>query len=182
MNTTAVIGLLLTANLLTLTSCAATPTPDPTSVINRLGTVPIPTAQALPPPVAAPGHPQIAAIGTTFAVTLPGTDGVITALGPQIDPPPHDTRLPIEQAHTTITVKTTTTNGSITLHTTDFTVRDDRGTNIHLEPVGPSTIKAEPGRPAQLTLQGTFHTSAAQITWRYHNTVVAIWDFNIEPD
>lgn len=184
MNIAALIGVLLTVDLLTLVGgCAATADPDVTSVVDRLGAVPIPTVQAHSPLVAAPGYPQIAAIGTTFRVALPGiTEGMLTALGPQIDSPPSGTRLPIEQAHATITIRATTTSGSIALHATDFTVRDDQGKNIRLEPVGPSAIRAEPSRPAQLTLQGTFRTSAAQITWRYHDTVVAIWAFDIELD
>ena len=183
MSIRALIGALLTAGLLALVGCASAPGADVGSVLDRLGAVPIPTAPALPPPLpAAPGHPQIAAIGTTFAVTLPGTgDGMVTALGPQIDLPP-GARLPIQQADATITVRATTTQGSITLRASDFAVHDDRGMNIPLVPVGSSTVSAEPSRPAQLTLVGTFHTSAAQITWRSRHAVVAIWTCNIELD
>jgi phosphatidylinositol-3-phosphatase len=147
------------------------------------GAVPIPTAPALPPPLpAAPGHPQIAAIGTPFEATLPGTGrGTVTALGPQIDLPPA-ARLPIEQARATITIRATTTGGSIPLHASDFTVRDDRGVNILLVPLGPATVSAEPTRAAELALAGTFHSGAAQITWRSPHGVIALWTFNIELD
>ncbi|MBA2322521.1 MAG: hypothetical protein DLM61_02990 [Pseudonocardiales bacterium] len=177
------IGVLLTAGQLALVGCASTPAADTASVVDRLGAVPIPTAPALSTPLpAAPGHPQIATIGTTFAATLPGTGhGMVTALGPQIDLPP-GARRPIEQAHATITIRATTTRGSIALHTSDFTARDDRGMNIPLVPVGPSTVSADPSRSAELALIGTFHTSAAQITWHSHNAVIAIWTFNIELD
>lgn len=177
------IGVLLTAGLLALVGCASTPAADTGDVVDRLGVVPIPTAPALSSPLpAAPGHPQIAAIGTTFAVTLPGTgDGMVTALGPQIDSPSGG-RLPTEQAHAIITLRATTTRGSITLHSSDFTVRDDRGVTIHLEPAGHSTSSAESFRPAELALVGTFHTNAAQITWRFHTAVIAIWTFTIELD
>jgi len=179
----ALISVLLTAYLLTLMGCAANPSANTGSVVEQLGVMPIPTAQTLSPPATAPGHPQIAAIGTIFTVTLPGTgNGMVTALGPQIDQPPPATQLPIEQAHATITVRATATSGSIPLRATDFTVRDDRDEDIRIEPVGPSTLSAKPSRPQELALQGTFHSGAAQMTWRYHNTVVAIWDFNVELD
>lgn len=179
----ALIGVLLLAGLLALGGCAATPAADTGSVVDRLGAVPIPPAPTLSQPLpAAPGHPQIAAIGTTLAVTLLGAgDGMVTALGPQIDRPSGG-RISTEEAHATIVIRATTTRSSIALHSSDFTVRDDRGLNIHLVPAGPFTSSAESSRPAELVLVGAFHTGAAQITWRSHNAVIAIWTFNIELD
>jgi hypothetical protein len=177
------IGALLTAGLFASVGCASTPAADTGSVVDRLGAVPIPTAPAISAPLpAAPGHPQIAAIGTTFAATLPGTgDGMVTALGPQVDLPP-GVRSPVEQAHATITIRAIMTKGSIALHTSDFTVRDDRGRSNPLVPVGPATVSVDSSRPAELALAGTFHTGSAQITWRAHNAVVAVWTFSIELD
>lgn len=184
--TTVGVGALIAlaaAGMVALAGCASTPTKDADSVVDRLGAVPIPTALATPTPVpATPGHPQIAAIGTTFHTTLPGTgSGTVTALGPQIDLPP-GTRFPIEQIRATITIRIVTATGSLSLSASDFTVRDDQGMDIPLVPGRPATVTSDPTRPADLILSGTFHTSAAQITWRSHDAVVAIWTFAIEPN
>jgi hypothetical protein len=173
----------LVAGMLALVGCTSTPAEDANSVVDRLGAVAIPTAPATPTPLrAAPGHPQLAAMGTTFHATLPGTgSGTVTALGPQIDLPP-GTPFPTEQTRATITIRATAAHGSLALHASDFTVRDDQGMNIPLVPVGPATVTSNPARPADLILSGTFHTGAAQINWRSHDAVIAIWTFNIELD
>jgi hypothetical protein len=33
-----------------------------------------------------------------------------------------------------------------------------------------------------MTLRGTVCSGAAELTWRHDGKVMAIWDFNIEPD
>lgn len=184
--TTAGVGVLIAlaaAGMVALAGCASTPAEDADSVVDRLGAVPIPSAPPTPTPVpAAPGHPQIAAIGTTLHATLPGTgSGTVTALGPQIDLPP-GARFPIEQTRATVTIRIITATGSLSLSASDFAVRDDQGMDIPLVPVSPATVTSNLTRPADLILSGTFHSSAAQITWRSHDAVVAIWTFTIEPD
>ncbi|MBV8542066.1 MAG: hypothetical protein JO063_08690 [Pseudonocardiales bacterium] len=136
----------------------------------------------LTPMPAAPGHPQIAAIGTPFPATLPGTgSGTVTALGPQLDPP-SGTPFPVEQTRATITIRTSAVTGGLALRAGDVTVRDDQGTDIPLVPVGPATVTSSPAQPADLVLSGTFHTGAAQVTWRAHGAVIAIWTFAVELD
>ncbi|NMH96189.1 hypothetical protein [Pseudonocardia acidicola] len=171
------------ACLLAASGCASAAGPTADEVVARLGAVPIPTAAAPATPVpAAPGHPQIMAMGGAVAATLPGTGtGTVTALGPQIDLPA-GARLPVEQARAAIRVEARTDTGTVALQAGDFTSRDDHGRDIPLDVVGPAAATSDPTRPATLQLAGTFHSGAAQITWRYRGAVVAVWTFTVELD
>ncbi|MDQ2852258.1 MAG: hypothetical protein M3Y49_16310 [Actinomycetota bacterium] len=187
-------GLLITAAAL-LAGCSsahphlAAPHPYPTdasAVISSLGAVPIPSAgPAESTPSASTGHPALLAIGGPVNVTLPGgSTALVTALGPQQltttpiaagSPPPQTTRAGI-------TLRLTALKGTTTIAATDLSSRDQSGHALRLVPHGPATRTVPPGTTASITVDTTFTSGAAQITWRHHGTVLGVWTFNIELD
>lgn len=182
----AVVGLVITAGM-TLAGCS-TSTPassagsaDASSVVQSLGKVPIPSGPATEPtPTASPGHPQLLAIGAPVRVTVPGVAAVVAALGPDVNLP---AGTPTAKSATgTITVTATVTTGTLALRATDFTSRDETGRAVPLAASGPATATATPGKPGSVRMTGTFQAGAAQVTWRFNGTVLAIWDFNVELD
>jgi hypothetical protein len=61
----------------------AAPDPDPSQVVASLGAVPIPpTGSTLPTPTEAVGHPAVLSMGEPVLLHLPGTEALVTALGP----------------------------------------------------------------------------------------------------
>lgn len=152
-------------------------------VVNKLGAVPIPSApKTQPTPSADEAHPQLVAVGSPVAVTLPSGTGVITALGPTEDlPTPLPATMPT-QVGGTITLRVATKTGTMKVTAADLSSRDDHGTDIALTPVGPAQAAATAGGTADLVMRGTFSSGAAQITLREDGHVVAVWDFNIELD
>lgn len=161
---------------------AATEPTDASGVVRQLGQVPIPTAPATEPtPSASPGHPQLLAMGAPVHVTLGDAAGTVNALGPDVVRPTTSGKPP-QNATGTISITATVTTGTITLHATDFTSRDETGRAVPLSASGPATVTATAGQPATLRVTGTFQAGAAQVTWRSGGNVVALWDFNIEID
>ncbi|WP_194891719.1 hypothetical protein [Catenulispora pinisilvae] len=154
-----------------------------TDVINKLGAVPIPSApQTQLTPSADESHPQLVAVGSAVAVTLPSGTGTITALGPTEDlPTPLPATMPTQVAGT-ITLRVATKTGTVKVTTTDLSSRDDHGNDIALTPVGVAQAAATAGGTADFVVRGTFSSGAAQITLREDGHVVAVWDFNIELD
>ncbi|MEY9928138.1 hypothetical protein ABH926_002772 [Catenulispora sp. GP43] len=152
-------------------------------VVNKLGAVPIPSApKSQPTPSADESHPQLVAVGSPVALTLPSGTGVVTALGPTEDlPTPLPATMPTQVAGT-ITLRVATKTGTMKVTAADLSSRDDHGTDIVLSPVGPAQAAATGGGTADLVVRGTFASGAAQITLREDGHVVAVWDFNIELD
>lgn len=154
---------------------------DPDATVRDLGAVPIPsppTAQATP--LADEGHLQLLAIGAPVRVALPESSGVVVASGPTEDLP---TAGPVPDRVTgAITITINQVTAPLTVAATDFTSRDEQGTPVALTPAGPAAVTATADHPGALILTGSFGSGAAQITWRHHGNVVAIWDFNIELD
>ncbi|MEZ0111410.1 hypothetical protein ABH920_005425 [Catenulispora sp. EB89] len=152
-------------------------------VVNKLGAVPIPSAPKTQlTPSADESHPQLVAVGSPVAVTLPAGTGVITALGPTEDlPTPLPATMPTQVAGT-ITLRLAANTGTLKAATADLSSRDDHGTDIKLTAVGPAQASATAGGTADLVVRGTFASGAAQITLREDGHVVAVWDFTIELD
>lgn len=169
---------------LALAACSSTPTTSASAAdtVRSLGAVPIPSAPtAAPTPTADEGHMQLLAIGEPVRARLPTGDITLTALGPeQVTPSTGGT--PPQQTQGIITVTATDATSAVTLTAADFTSHDELGNALALTALGPATATAAPGHPASLRLSGTFHSGAAQITWRHDEKVVAVWDFNIELD
>ncbi|MEY9854950.1 hypothetical protein ABH935_000549 [Catenulispora sp. GAS73] len=152
-------------------------------VVNKLGAVPIPSAPKTQlTPSADESHPQLVAVGSPVAVTLPSGTGVITALGPTEDlPTPLPAKMPTQVAGT-VTLRLAATTGTLKAATADLSSRDDHGTDIKLTAVGPAQASATAGGTADLVVRGTFSSGAAQVTLREDGHVVAVWDFTIELD
>ncbi|MDO0929599.1 hypothetical protein QQY24_31085 [Streptomyces sp. TG1A-8] len=168
-----------------LTGCSSPNRPqtdDAADTVHKLGAVPIPsppTAQATP--TAGENHLQLVVMGDSVRAELPGTTAVVTAGGPSEEPIAKPSGVP-DHAVGTITVTVRDATRPLTLHTTDFSSRDENGTAIHLAARGPATVTARPGQAVTLTLVGTYEAGAAELTWRHAGKAVAIWDFNIELD
>ena len=178
------VALLAVPAVLATAACtadAAATNDTAAGVITSLGAVPIPTTPAAQPTATASvGRPTVLAMGAPVDVTLPGGKrATVTALGP-VELTPQSGR-----AHTVgvITVSFTSLRGSLTIHAADLSSRDETGTPVPLtRHGGPALATSRPGRPGELVLRGTYHSGAAQVTWRYRGQVVAIWDFTIELD
>ncbi|WP_164835866.1 hypothetical protein, partial [Actinacidiphila soli] len=152
------------------------------STIHNLGAVPIPsppTAQATP---TADAHRfQLVAIGDSVQANLPGTGAVIQASGPLYNVPTTGVRPP-DHVTGTITIAVSQATTPLTIKAGDFTSRDEKGKIVSLAPTGAPAVTVTPGHRATLTLTGTFHQGAAQVTWRHNGKVMVIWDFTIELD
>ena len=163
---------------------SATPSdPDPSAVVSSLGAVPIPPSTAPEPtPSASAGHPALSAVGGPIAMSL-GSEGkaVVTVLGPtqatdgQSDGPASKTRAYLR-------LRVAQTKGSATISSSELTSRDETGRSIALATDGPTTITTHAGKTSSLKVVGTFESGAAQITWRHHGHVLAVWTFNVELD
>lgn len=152
-------------------------------VVSKLGAVPIPSPpKTQPTPSADEAHPQLVAIGSAVAVTLPSGSGVITALGPAEELPTPSPATPPSHVDGTITLRVAAKTGTLKVTAADLSSRDDHGTDIALTPVGPAQAAAGGGGTEDLVVRGTFASGAAQITLREDGHVVAVWDFNIELD
>lgn len=154
------------------------------NVVSKLGAVPIPSApKTQPTPSADEAHPQLVAIGSPVAVTLPSGSGIITALGPTEDLPTPYPAKPPSQVSGTITLRIAGKTGTVKVSAADLSSRDDHGTDIALTAVGPTQAAASGGGGSEdLVVRGTFVSGAAQITLREDGHVVAVWDFNVELD
>lgn len=152
-------------------------------VVKKLGAVPIPSAPKTQlTPSADEAHPQLVAIGSAVAVTLPAGTGSVTALGPTEDlPTPLPATMPTRVAGT-ITLRVAAKSGTVAVTAADLSSRDDHGADIALTAVGPAQASAKAGGTADLVVRGTFSSGAAQITLREDGHVVAVWDFNVELD
>ncbi|MCQ4043274.1 hypothetical protein ACFOSC_01120 [Streptantibioticus rubrisoli] len=120
-------------------------------------------------------------MGAPIRAQLPGATTVITATGPAEDLPSAGSKVP-DHTTGTISIALTQSTGPIAVAAGDFSSRDEQGRNVPRTPHGPDTVTAAPGKPAALTLVDTYHSGAAQLTWRHDGKAVAIWDFNIELD
>lgn len=167
--------------------CASSPSGDTDQsakdVVTKLGAVPIPSApKSQLVPAADEAHPQLVAVGSPVAVTLPSGTGVITALGPTEDlPTPLPATTPT-QVSGTITLRVAAKTGTLKVTAADLSSRDDHGNVIALTAVGPAQASASAGGTEDLVVRGTFSSGAAQITLREDGHVTAVWDFNIELD
>lgn len=173
-----VAGLLLVAGL--LAGCARGPAEDAADTVQRLGRVPVPSAEPGPPaPVAASlGHPQLIAMGAPVRVSLPGGEAVVTTTGP--DSP--GGQRPGAPARGAIEISAAPGSGVVRLDAADFDVRDDSGAQVPLTADGPADVEATAGRPGTLRLVGTFRDGQARIAWRQGGHVVAMWVFSVEND
>lgn len=173
---------------LAVAGCSSSPAHDPSAsdVVSSLGAVPIPSGgPADPTPTAAPGHPAVLAIGGPVSVTLPGSVRLLaTALGPAQTATPHPTAgaRPPQSTRAVITLRLVVTRGTVTASTDELSSRDQTGRAVVLTPQGPDRASATSGGPATLRVVGTFHSGAAQVTWRHDDHVLAVWTFNIELD
>lgn len=181
--------ILATACLGLSTACTSTlvaPSQDAqaAAVVNSLGAVPIPTAPATEPtPTAAPGAPQLLAMGVpVLAVLDPKTRTTVTARGPDqvVTTGPRGT--PAKTTAAVITLTAVTSSGSVVLGVGDLVCRDDGGNVIALTPVGPASAEVPAGTTGAIRVSGVFRSGAAQITWRPGGLPVALWDFTIELD
>lgn len=161
----------------------STTAPDPSAVVASLGAVPVPPTTAPDPtPSASAGHPALSAVGGPIAISL-GQEGraVVTVLGPtqatdgQSDGPASSTR-----AYLTLQLRQVA--GSATVRADELTSRDETGEKIALTSSGPARVTTRAGRISTLKVVGTFDSGAAQITWRHHGKVLAVWTFNVELD
>ncbi len=106
---------------------------------------------------------------------------MVTVLGPtqatdgQSDGPASRTR-----AYLSLRVAQVT--GSATIKFDELTSRDETGRAIELKPDGPKTVTTHAGQTSTVKVVGTFESGAAQVTWRHHGHVLAVWTFNVEFD
>ncbi|MDF3293629.1 MULTISPECIES: hypothetical protein [Streptomyces] len=175
------------AVLALLAGCASHPSStdgngDAASTVHRLGAVPIPSQPAgQATPTADEHHLQLVAMGAPIRAQLPGVTALVVASGPVEDLPSASGKV-LDHAKGTITVTVSQATGPLTVKAGDFSSRDEQGKDISLTPTGPTAVTAASGKSANLVLSGTYHSGAAQLTWRHDGKVVAIWDFNIELD
>lgn len=168
------------------TSSSAAPSQDAqaAAVVNSLGAVPVPTVPASDPtPTAAPGAPQLLAMGVpALAVLDPNTRTTVTASGPDqvVTTGPGGT--PAKSTAAIITLTAVTSSGSVVLGVGDLVCRDDGGNVIALTPVGPASAEVPTGGTGAIRVSGVFRSGAAQITWRPGGHTIALWDFTIELD
>lgn len=156
--------------------------PDP-SAISSLGAVPIPTAPAAPAtPTATERKLALLAIGEAVNAQLPDADATVTALGPRELTPYTGGAKPPQSTVGIITFTVKPSRGSLTIKASDFTSKDETGASVTLRPVGAARASAATGSTTRLRVKGTFHSGAAEVTWRHNDKVVAVWDFNIELD
>ncbi len=165
------------------TAASSAVEPDPSAVVASLGAVPVPPSSAPEPtPSASAGHPALSAVGGPIAMSL-GQEGkaLVTVLGPtqatdgQSDGPASRTRAYLR-------LRVAQTQGSATIASSELTSRDETGRSIALKTDGPRTITTHSGKTSTLTVVGTFESGAAQVTWRHHGRVLAVWTFNVELD
>ena len=150
---------------------------------SKLGAFPIPSAPtAEPTPVARVGHPQLLAMGQPVLVVLPGVRATVTALGPYERTPYLGGASPPVSTVGVITIDAVTTQGRLTLRAADVLSRDESGRLVSLAPAGSAAASAADASPARIRVMGRFTSGAAQLTWRYHGSVLAVWDFNVELD
>lgn len=172
-----------------LSQAAGTPAdPDPSAVVSALGAVPIPPSTVpQPTPEAAAGHPALSAAGGPIAISL-GDEGraLVTVLGPeQAHTGSAESVAPASPEKSTrayLTLQVRQTKGSATIHATELTSRDETGRPVALRPKGPAVITTHAGSTSTLKLGGTFDSGAAQVTWRHHHAVLAVWTFTVELD
>jgi hypothetical protein len=175
------------AALALLAGCASHPSStdgngDAASTVHKLGAVPIPSHPAgQATPTADEHHLQLVAMGAPIRAQLPGGNALVVASGPVEDLPSAGGKVP-DQTKGTITITVSQATAPLTIKADDFSSRDEQGKDIALSPAGPTTVTATTGKSANLVLSGTYHSGAAQLTWRHDGKVVAIWDFNIELD
>jgi hypothetical protein len=72
--------------------------------------------------------------------------------------------------------------GRLTGSPSDLSSRDDTGTAVPLVARAPPIPDQADRDATVVTVAGTFRSRAAQLTWRHHGAVLAIWTFNIELD
>ncbi|MCQ4042621.1 hypothetical protein ACFOSC_24735 [Streptantibioticus rubrisoli] len=155
---------------------------DAASTVHKLGAVPIPSRPAgQATPTADEHHLQLVAMGAPIRAQLPGVTALVVASGPVEDLPSAGGKVP-DQTKGTITITVSQATAPLTVKADDFSSRDEQGKDVALSPAGPTTVTATTGKSANLVLSGTYHSGAAQLTWRHDGKVVAIWDFNIELD
>jgi hypothetical protein len=174
------------ALLALLTGCAGHPPAagdgGAAGTVHRLGAVPIPIRPAgTATPVATEQHLQLVAMGAPVRARLPEVTALVVASGPTEDLPSTPGAVP-DHTTGTITVTVSQSSGPLSIGAADFSSRDEQGSNVALTPRGATTATAAAGRPASLTLAGTYRSGAAELTWRHDGKVVAVWDFNIELD
>lgn len=170
------------------TSGQPSPAPDDaeaSAVVSRLGAVPIPPSRAPEPtPKAAAGHPALSAAGGLIEVSL-GAEGraLVTILGPeQVHNAPVDKAGPKRSTQAYLTLQMKQLKGRATVRADELTSRDETGHFVGLRSVGPAKVSTRSGKISTVKVEGTFDTGAAQVTWRHHGRVLAIWTFTVELD
>lgn len=159
---------------------------DPVAVVSSLGAVPVPSAvPAESTPSARPGHPALLAMGGPVDLSLPdGTRALVTALGPEQQVQmPAGTTVPLPtNTPATVTLRLVVSRGSLTATAGELSSRDETGAQIRLTPMGPASVRAVPGHPAEVRVSGVYSSGSAQLTWRHDGHVLAVWTFTIELD
>jgi len=179
----ALAGVALLTVALSACTHSAAPDDDPSVVLRSLGAVPIPTAPSAPAtPIASEQKLALLAIGEPVQAQLPDADALVTALGPEELTPYTGGAKPPQSTVGIITITIKPSRGTLTIKASDFTSKDETGALIALIPVGAASHTVTAGSATRLQVKGTFHSGAAEVTWRHGGKVVAVWDFNIELD
>jgi hypothetical protein len=130
---------------------------------------------------AAPGHPQLLAIGEPVTATLTGgAAATVTLLGPEITPAPAASGPP-DHGTAAFTLRAVPVRGAVALSVKDFTGRDDQGNDLIITPAGPALTSTGTGT-VTLRMTAAVRSGAAQLTWRPGGAVIALWTFNAELD
>lgn len=112
-----------------------------------------------------------------------GSEGraLVTVLGPT-QATDGQSAGPASKTRAYLTLKVKQSKGSAVIKADELTSRDQTGGLIPLTSKGPKTITTHAGKTSELELVGTFESGAAQVTWRHHGKVLAVWTFNVELD
>ena len=166
---------------------AAPAEPNPSAVVSSLGAVPVPpTSAPEPTPRAAAGHPALAAVGGRLTVSL-GAEGqaLVTVLGPEQQggaPPVTKGAHREKRTRAALTLQVAQRRGTATIDANELTSRDETGRPITLRSRGPRRITTRAGETSTLRVVGVFTSGSAQVTWRHHGHVLAVWTFTVELD
>jgi len=168
-----------------LAGCAgATSTsPAPGPAADR-GRVPIPTPAPTTPLTATPDHPQLARMGDAVAVDAdPAHTTVLTAWGPDLQPPPSPGATPAASAPATMTITARGVGATAAgLQTGSFAVHDEQGHDIPLrtDPLRPDGAAETTG--TVLALHAVLPAGQGVLTWSPNGRALVSWTFHTEPD
>ncbi len=168
-------------------AAAAPAEPDPSAVVSSLGAVPVPpTTVPEPTARAAAGHPALSAVGGQIAVSL-GAEGqaLVTVLGPEQQgaaSPATTGKHREKRTRAVLSLQVAQRRGTATIDADELTSRDETGQPITLRSRGPRRITTRAGQTSTLRVVGVFTSGSAQVTWRRHGHVLAVWTFTVELD